>query len=160
MSLATFPSSAPKAVSLHCIPSQEKCPWWKSSIPLSFPISQFSKEQVWADSSLRKEWQTQTMREPSHLFCTLPPQGPFNMYKEKTEWASSPEKVTDTVLNFFKWLESNQAESRATVSPLISGCVSVLRFVLKKKKASPTSLSSWRRGDRGQWKWHLSTSSN
>lgn len=50
---------------------------------------------------------------------------------KKTKWASSPEKVPNTVLNFFKWLESNQGKSQATVSSLISGCVSALRFILK-----------------------------
>lgn len=49
--------------------------------------------------------------------------------KKKSEWASSPEKVPDRTLNFLKWLESNQAETRAAVSSLISGCVSALRFI-------------------------------
>lgn len=51
--------------------------------------------------------------------------------RKKQSGHQALKKVPDTVLNFFKWLESNQAESRATVSPLISGCVSVLRFILK-----------------------------
>lgn len=59
------------------------------------------------------------------------PKVPSIYTRKKTKWASSPEKVPNTVLNIFKWLKSNQGESRATVSPLISGCVSALRFILK-----------------------------